>query len=108
MVTAARLDTPVEIQRRALRRNTDGTQHEAWSAIAKVWADLQPVRGSEVLEADRASGRVRYAARMRWYDDLRSSDRLVVAGHVYEIAAIRPGWRRNHEMIVECIAVEGE
>lgn len=99
---AGTLDQRIELYRRDLTTPSTGSgaPQEEWVLEGTVWAQVQPVGGSEAFAAAvarTASTLVRF--RMRWRPDLEPTWRLKWRGSWYDIAEILPGGQRLREWL---------
>ena len=68
----------VQIQTRTETRATDGGVTETWTALAPVWASVEPLIGEELWEAQKVNPIVTHRVRMRHRSDVTSKHRLVL------------------------------
>lgn len=80
-----RLRHRVRIERPVRTDDDGGGATLIWTAVATVWAGLEPRRGSEVVIADKPTARTLYTVTMRYRDDVDATMRLVAGSRVFAI-----------------------
>lgn len=88
---AGKLDRRIEIQRKAVTYDTDGSPIEGWSTLATVWAQQRPNRGAERFAVRQVVGTAVITFQMRYRADLAltNQDRIVYDGKTWDIADLR-------------------
>ena len=74
--------------------------------IAEVWASIQPLRGSEQLEAQQIIGRTTYKITTRWITELANldaSDSVRSGDKRYEITSVANIDDRNKTIEMICV-----
>lgn len=86
-MTPGQLDQRVTIQSKTRTTDDMGGAAEAWADVATVWAFVRPMRGNEVLDADRveARGMFRFVIRERAIDE---TQRIVWQGETYNVRMV--------------------
>lgn len=93
---AGRLDRQVELRHVVLTRNsTTGEEVEAYSTYATVWAGKRDIRGREFFAAQQVNSEVSTVWQIRYRDDVRMTDRLVIDGLDYNVVSIGEIGRRE-------------
>lgn len=87
---AGRLDKRVTIQQASEAKNASHEIIKTWSTLATVWANVQPLKGSEVFEAQKvnASSTIKFTIRPR--SDITSTMRISYSDKTYEIDYVPP------------------
>lgn len=75
---AGRYRQRVQIQAPTETRGTSGKVTRSWSTLATVWAQVEPLRGVELFEAQKVNARITHVVRMRPYAGLTARHRLVL------------------------------
>lgn len=83
-------------------QNDYGEEVITWSEVAEVWAAIEPLRGREFLEAQRAGAEVTTRIRVRHRDGIRPEMRVVWGDHVYDIEAVIHVEERRREIHLMC------
>jgi len=78
-----------------------GEPDEAWTAFATdIWADIQPLRGRELIAAQAVASEVTGTIRIRHVAALTAKSRVLFGTRIYDIlAAVNPG-ERNWEWLL--------
>jgi SPP1 family predicted phage head-tail adaptor len=92
------LDRRVVIERAALVTDDFGQDIETWQPIATVWASKADIRDAERVAAQQVGATVTTRFQMRWSSrvrDISPRDRVVHAGDVYQVVAVKELGRRE-------------
>lgn len=92
----------VTIQRATETRNAQGGVIRAWAKIAERWAAIEPMAGSERLQAAKMKAESTHIVTIRHYDGLTTKDRLLYGTRTMEIGAIANLSERAVEDRLEC------
>lgn len=63
---------------------------KTWATVATVWARVEPLKGSEIFEAQKVNAQNSIKVTIRARNDLTNSMRLVYNSTNYEITYIPP------------------
>ncbi|MDD3371564.1 MAG: phage head closure protein [Alphaproteobacteria bacterium] len=79
----------------------------AWTTLATVWANVEPLRGNENYTHGRLEGRVTHRITLRWRDDLpvTTDMRLLMDSRVFNVRAVLNEGERNRWTVI--LAEEG-
>lgn len=85
-----------------------GGQSGAWTTIATVWAQIDPISGSERLQAGQMTPALTHEVIMRYRGSVVPKMRLLraVGGQIYEINAVQNMDMRNHQLTLLCSEVQ--
>lgn len=100
---AGRLDRKVVLERATIVQSDSGQPIETWDELARLWADLRPLRGWEKAASPGHAAHEEVAFEMRWgngWADLNPKDRIVCAGVTYDILAVHEIGRREGLKVV--------
>ena len=89
----------VTIQRHTQEKDAWGTPipgQDKWEDVAKCWANVRHLSGSETIKADADISTVRASVRIRWRTGIDAGMRLLHADQTYEIEAVLPGSNRQN------------
>lgn len=75
----------VALQSKAMSTDDYGGQVETWSTFATVWAEVQPLRGRELLAAQAAQGETTVRFVLRYLATVDQADRIVWDGKIYNV-----------------------
>ncbi len=65
-----------------------GGTSQGWSTVATLWAAIEPLSGTETLEADRVSGRITHRLVLRYRLGVVPGMRLRLATRIFEIRSV--------------------
>lgn len=111
-VRAGKLDQRITLQRVARGKDSSGRPIERWDTVGDFWAEVQdmlPSRGERIAEGINVANRPA-RVRMRWRDDVTSSDRIVHQGRVMRIVTMPAelGRRDGIEFVAEEVQPQGQ
>lgn len=89
MIPSGNLDRRIELQQRT-QAGTD-TYNEplwTWSTLATVWAQVVPLAGQELWDAQQVNARIDTRFRIRFREDLDETMRVAYQGRYYDIERI--------------------
>jgi len=78
----------ISLQSKTFVTDDRGGQTPTWTETAKVWADVIPLRGRELVAAQTAKGLTVVLFYIRYRSSLLSSERVVYGGKNYDITAV--------------------
>lgn len=73
-----------------------------WTAVATVWAEIQPITGREVFESDQLGGRVTHDVRLRYRSGITPKMRILHAGRAFDIRYVANLGERGEWLICSC------
>ena len=86
----------VEVQAETATPDEGGGWASAWTTAATVWAMVEPLSGRERMWGGAVLGEVTHRVTMRYRAGLTPANRLVYAGRVFDLLAVRdPDERRE-------------
>lgn len=100
---AGSLKDRITIQRHTQEQDEWGSLipgSEAWTELAKVWADVQHRSGLGTIKADAEVSIVRASIRIRRRIDVDAGMRVLFGAVTYDIEAVLPGGNRQHVDLV--------
>lgn len=81
-----------------------GGSTETWTAVASLWASIDPISGSESLIAERVAGAITHTIHIRHRSGVTPAMRFRLGTRIFEITAvIDPDERRRH---LKCLCHE--
>jgi SPP1 family predicted phage head-tail adaptor len=100
------LDRRVSLYHRVLTQDAQGQQIESWpTAYATVFAQKVELTGREFTAAQTTNAEIVTRFRMRWRDDVRVTDRLMLGALSYNITRIAEINRREGiEVVAQAVA----
>jgi len=98
---SGRMRHPVDVQQVIETRDAAGGVIRNWVTLGSVWASVEPLRGKEYIEAQQVAANVTHRVRMRWYDGLTTTHRILHGGRALNINAALNLDERNgvHELM---------
>lgn len=100
---AGLLDRKVIVQSRTVTQDADyGSEQVTWGTFATVWARFQETGGAEEERNNREFTVRNATVTIRWISGVTADMRLSESdGSVWQIINVRPGAKRNRELILE-------
>jgi SPP1 family predicted phage head-tail adaptor len=95
---AGRLRHRVQLQSYAETQDSFGYKAKTWSTFSTVWADIQPLRGAEGMEAQKLNSFQQYKITIRYDSAIDVKSRVVHGSDVYEVNSIAD-YREKHEFM---------
>jgi SPP1 family predicted phage head-tail adaptor len=80
----------VRLEREVKTPDAMGGYLRSWQKIAELWAEIIPVRGKEMMNADRMQSSVTHRVTLRFRSDIQAEDRLVEDDITYTIKFLHP------------------
>lgn len=90
------------IQEKSVAQNTTGEEVITWADVATVWAAVEPLRGSEFAELERAGAQVTTRIVMRYRSGILPEMRVVFGTHVYDVRSVVHVEERGRELQLMC------
>lgn len=101
------LKSLVTIQQQTEGQDEIGQPMRVWADLAKVWANIRHLSGSEAIKAGMDASTVRASIRIRRRDDVTSAMRVQHKNVVYEISAVMPDEQSRAYVDLVCEIVNG-
>jgi|CXWL01.1.fsa_nt_gi SPP1 family predicted phage head-tail adaptor len=95
----------INIEAQQETRDDHGGIARAWIAQATRRASVKPLTGREFFSAQAVNSDVTHEIRMRYYDGLNTSHRLIHDGRTFHIKSVISVDERNRETVVLCAEV---
>lgn len=96
------LDQRVMIQRREVSRDAYGAEKVTWVDAFPVWAAVEPLAGQSYLLGKAQTDEVTIRVRMRYFEGLLNTMRIVHGAHIYTIQDIQHIQSARREYVVMC------
>jgi SPP1 family predicted phage head-tail adaptor len=94
----------VTILRQTTVTDVSGTA-TAWTTFVDTWAQIDPVRGNEVLKSGQDTAQLFLTVKIRWQTGILSSMRVQSLNGTYIIQSIENPGERNVILVLNCIAL---
>ena len=107
-MNAGQLRHRVEILQRVKEKDKSGATVSVWRPLAKLWADVRHVSGSETMRNDVLTASVRASVRIRWRAGISADMRVRTENGVYVIRAVIPDLRRREFLDLTCESLPDE
>lgn len=85
----------IEIQVPVSARSSIGEAVKTWATAARVWAEVQTLRGQEFIAAQQAQYRAEYKVRIRYRPGISNEQRIIWRGKTLAITAVMDGGPRR-------------
>lgn len=100
---AGRLRHRVVLQEKGtVSQNEFGAEVITWTAVATVWASVEPLRGREFIQAKQEQAAIDTRIRLRHRDGITPVMRAVWNGRVYDILSVIRPEERQREIHLMC------
>lgn len=76
-----------------------------WTAFVDTWAQIDPVRGIDVLRAGQDTTQLYLAVKIRWQVGILANMRVQTLNGTYIIQAVENPGNRNIILVLNCIAL---
>lgn len=100
---AGKLDKTINIERLGRTVDDYGTETEGWTPVASVRAQLVQASTEEFMRSAGSISETAIVFRVRYRDDLTTSDRVTHQGQAYDVKEIKELGRREG-LDLRCVA----
>ncbi|HRC61626.1 MAG TPA: phage head closure protein [Dehalococcoidia bacterium] len=110
---AGRLRNRVVIQRRTGAVNAFNEPTDTWSALATVWAGIEPISGREYFAAQQVQSELTHRVTIRYLEGVTPKDRVAwtdpatQATRYFDIRAVIDRDERHREQQLMCVEHAG-
>lgn len=105
-MNAGALAHRVTIQQDTPTSDGQGGRTVTTSTLARVWAEVVPLSGRELLQAQAIGSQVSYRVRVRFREDITPQMRLVLpstfGGQTLQIHAVRVEGGLRESLVLDC------
>ena len=101
-VTSGNLREPLTIQRKSVQSDGLGGEAIQWVDVDHIRGDVRPLSGREAVQAMQLQATLTHRIYVRYRDDLRPDDRLIMRGQPLLIRAIVNIEMRNRWLELAC------
>lgn len=105
MISSGLLRERVTIQAPTEQQNQFGEATVTWSDVATVWGSVQGLSAREYLAAQQVDSVITHKIRIRFFEGLTHSHRIVWRGRIMEISSVL---ERETRTVHEILAKEDE
>ena len=95
----------VSLQSSTATANEFGEKIAAWSAYATVWAEIMPLQGRELENAQQISEKCDYEIFIRYNANVLSTHRVIYGSRTFEIQAVLNINERNEKLKLICTEI---
>lgn len=99
---AGALRHPIAIETRSTTVDSYGEQSHSWTRFASAFAEVVPLTGRELVNAQSFRPDVTTRIRTRWVPNVTSAMRVAYGSRVLEIVGVINVDERDREMILIC------
>ena len=104
MISAADLNTRLNIEQRTSSQDELGQPIETWSLVAAVWGSVRHLSGVAAIKSGADGSTVKASFRIRYMAGIDSGMRVTVDGKHYNIVAILPNRAERYiDLVAEVI-----
>lgn len=93
-----RLRHRVELQKPVSQRDPQGGPIVTWQKVADVWAEIQPIRGAEFVQAQQLEATMTHKIMLRYRNDVTVQHRLLYQERAFNIVAVQHVRERNRQL----------
>lgn len=86
--TASRLRHRVTLQQPIEVSDGAGGYTLTWQDVAELWAQIEPLRGTEELQALQIKSEVVYRFTLRYREDITAEKRFTFSGKIFNIRSV--------------------
>lgn len=101
-MAAGAYNVPLVYELPTVTRNDSNEAVESFSAIATVWADIDPISGREYFAGAAVQNDATFKIKIRHRRDITTRGRFRNGNRIYEITAVINVKERNRELICLC------
>lgn len=97
-----KLNRRVEILRFFTRRDAYGGEDGKWEAVAKVWASIEPISGTEYMSGQQVNAETTTKITIRYNPEINVMHRIRYGEKLYEIIGISDAETAHTTTILNC------
>jgi SPP1 family predicted phage head-tail adaptor len=105
MIEAGKLRHRVIIQTATEARDSYGQPIQTWATFDEVWAEILPLRGTELFTAQQVQSKVVSKIKIRYLAGVSPKMRVLFGARIYQIESIINTTERNVESVLMCSEV---
>lgn len=105
---SGRLRFRITLQETSVTRGEYNEEVITWSDVATVWADVQPLRGREFIEAQQEGAEIDVRFVIRYRDGLSPEMRIQYDSRTYDVVHINHVGERQREMEILARRIYGQ
>ncbi len=103
-VTIGALRHRMRLEQAARAPDGAGGAVVTWTLVTNLWGSIEPMSGSEIVDADGLQGRVTHEVWLRYRSNISPDMRLLLGTRIFDIRlVIDYGERRHH---LRCLVEE--
>ncbi len=99
----SRMDKRVAIQSASQVSDGQGGYSDVWATLATVWANIEPTKGWERMQAQQLQSPVTHKVKMRYYSGLTTKHRLLYGTRVLDIKEVINEGEANSFHTLQCV-----
>ncbi len=96
----------IVIQQAGTARDSFGQTVETWGTFATVWAEILPLRGTELFTAQQFQSKITAKVRIHFLRGVSPKMRVLFGSRIFEIHNIINTTERNRELVLMCSEVQ--
>ncbi len=82
------MDKRIAIQAVSRAGDGQGGSDETWAEVAQVWAQIEPIKGYERMQAQQLAAPVTHKVTLRWQDWITTAHRIYYESRVFNIKEV--------------------
>lgn len=98
----ARLRHRVRLEATVRTATSGGAALVTWLPVAELWASVEPITGSERVDADARAGRLTHSVTLRYRSDVTTAHRFVFGTRILDIRSVRDLDERHVRLVCLC------
>lgn len=91
----------LELQELQSVTQDDGGVVSGWVTVAQPYAQIMPLSGRELLQAQAVDSRVSHRITMRYRDGVTPKHRILARGRTFNIVAVATAGERDRELWIQ-------
>ncbi len=99
---AGKLRHRIAIQQRTTDQDDYGQQLDQWDDVARVWADIEPLNGRELLAAAAVQAETTHTVTMRYRPGITPQLRINYNGRLFNILNVLDDNERHRTLTLLC------
>ena len=105
MIRSGDLRHRIDFQERNETKGAQGGITPSWTTVASRWAEIIPLTGKELVDAQQIKSTISHMVRLRYFPLLTTKLRILFKTRVFGIEHVRNIEERNIEHVCLCTEV---
>lgn len=108
MAMIGKLNRRIEVLEYISERDSFGGTDGIWQTVGRVWANIEPVSGTEFFNAQQVNAEMTTKITVRFYAGLTVMHRIKYGEKLYEILGIADERTAHRLTVINCKELVGE